>query len=454
MTNDIICGKFYVQDKEYPFFLSGQVITVVQVAHEYNSDFIDDYHFEYLEGITDRGKYIYLLDCNVYGGPIVGITTNLYLSCKGYILSNSQSDYFDCIEFYSPALNAFYSPRQAVSVERDAANMHTLSLRFKNHEDVSKNFICSINGESINCSLSFQSTVTLRPEDTSPASTNTTLSMKFSSPHSIKELGKHYLYLLDFLAFINFRSDIPIDKIVLYKKEDQKLICSGTAKIFQQDCSGYSVDTTHNITYWDFSGSSLAAPFTVVAERRAKGTYNPFFIPSDSKDATYVDSAKWLIAAISFEGEFNQSYPGFKYENDENFCQAKELLLDCIDSAIDSSGLSKNHKSNQNLKSFRRLIEMTDTTVKEKFKLCLRKYSSEITPIAEKHSRANGVSTSVDFAQAYSDYRNNIAHGTILPISNVEIVTYQILRGFIYILILERAGVPPQKIKEIVSKLF
>ena len=130
------------------------------------------------------------------------------------------------------------------------------------------------------------------------------------------------------------------------------------------------------------------------------------------------------------------------------------MLLDCIDSAIDSSGLGKNHKSNQNLKSFRRLIEMTDTTVKEKYRSCLFKYSYEIAPIVEKHSRTNEVSTSVDLAQAYSDYRNSIAHGTILPITKVEIVTYQILRGFIYILILERASVPSQKIKEIVSKLF
>lgn len=454
MTNDIICGKFYVQDKEYPFFLSGQVITVVQVAHEYNRDFMDAYHFEYLEGITDRSKYIYLLDCNVYGGPIVSITSNLQLSCKGYILSSSPSDCFDCIEFYSPALNAFYSPRQAVSIEKDISNMNAISLRFKNHEDISKSFVCSIHGESINCRLSFQSTVTLRPEDASAVSTNTTLSMKFTSPHSIKELGKYYLYLLDFLTFINFRSDIPINKIVLYKAENQTLIKSGEAKIFQQDCSGYSADITHNITYRDFSDGGLAALFTVVAERRAKGTYNPFFIPSDSKDAAYIDSAKWLIAAISFEGEFNQSYPDFKYENDENFRQAKELLLGCIDGAIDSSGLSKNHKSNQNLKSFRHLIEMTDTTVKEKFKFCLCKYSSEIAPIVEKHSRTNEVSTSVDLAQAYSDYRNSIAHGTIFPITKVEIVTYQILRGFIYILILERASVPSQKIKEIVSKLF
>ena len=223
MTSDIFCGKFYIRNKEYPFFLSGQVITVSQVANEYNRDFIDDYHFEYLEGITDRGKYIYLLDCDVYGGPIVSITTNLHLSCKGYILSSSPSDCFDCIEFYSAALNAFYPPRQAVSIEKDIANTHALILKFKNHEDVSQNFVCSINGESINCSLSFQSTVTLRPEDTSAVSTNTTLSMKFTSPRSIKELGKYYLYILDFLTFINFRSDIPIKKLSSTKRKIKRL---------------------------------------------------------------------------------------------------------------------------------------------------------------------------------------------------------------------------------------
>lgn len=279
--------------------------------------------------------------------------------------------------------------------------------------------------------------------------------MKFPAQRSINELSKYYLYLLDFLVFINFRSDVPIGDIILYKEaEERKFAKSGTAKIFQQDCSQYSADNLHSITYRDLPDGSIANLFVAIAERRENGTYNPFFMPTDRKDAAYFDSAKWLIAAISFEGEFNQNYPDFKYQNDERFKQAKDLLLKCIDDAVIASGVGINNKANKPLKSFRHLVSTTDTTIKEKFDFCLSKYSSEIDPIVEKHSRTNDVPKGVDFAQAYSDYRNSTAHGTIPPITKVEIVTYQLLRCFIYILILEHGGVPLEKIKDIISRLF
>lgn len=455
MPKDIIYGKFQLKNKEYPFFLSGQIITVTQTAREYNEDFVGIYHFDYLKGVTNNNKYIFLLDCNVCGGQLIEISCNLQLSCKGYIMSSSSSGLFDRIEFFSPALNGFYSPRQAISLETDKVRFGVRSLRFRNYEDTSQKFCCTINGESIDCELSFHSSVTLRPEDDNIGSVNTTLAMKLPSPHSVDELGKYYLYLLDFLVFINFRSDVPIDDIILYRKmDDKKYSKIGTAKIFQHDCSQYSANNLHSITYRDLTERCISNVFSVIAERREKGNYNPYFMPVDSKDATYFDSAKWLIAAISFEGEFNQNYSTFKYQNDEQFKQAKDLLIKSIDDAVRASGVGINNKVNKSLKSFRHLVSTTDTTIREKFDFCLKRYSSEIAPIIEKHSRINGVPENTDFAQAYSDYRNSTAHGTILPISKVEIVTYQLLRCFIYILILEQGDVPHERVKEIISKLF
>jgi len=42
----------------------------------------------------------------------------------------------------------------------------------------------------------------------------------------------------------------------------------------------------------------------------------------------------------------------------------------------------------------------------------------------------------------------------IEPISNIDVVTFVLLRCFIYLLIMERADVPPVKMKEIIAKLF
>lgn len=455
MVNDIIHGKFQHNDKVYPFFLVDHIITIAQTPYEFNADFADTSHFDYLKGVTHNDKYIFLLNCDIVGGPLAQISSNLQFVCKGYIISNSPADYYDRIEFSSPALNGFYSPRRAIEIEHDEVRLGVRGLAFRNYEDTSRDFSCIINGEHIDCTLAFRSSITLKSEDSNIGSVNTALSMKFSDPKFVTTLAKYYLYLLDFLVFVNFRSDIPIDDITLYRKvENGKYAKFGTAKFFQKDSSQYSADNRHSISYNDLLEESFPNIFSLIAERREKNSYNPFFIPLDGKDAQYFDSAKWLIAAISFEGEFNRRYENFKYETDEKFQDAKDLLLKTIDNAVLASGFSINNKANTALNSFRNLIGHTDTTIKEKFKFCMDKYANEIAPLIEKYARIQSVDKNTDFAQAYADYRNCTAHGSIPPISNTEIITFQLLNCFIYVLILERGGVPYERIKEIIIRMF
>lgn len=455
MSKDIIYGKFRYQDKDYPFYLADYIVTVVQTAGEYNADFLQEMHFRHLSGITNNNQFIFLLDCDIVGGSIIKVSNNLQITCKGYILSNSPAECYDRIEFSSVALNGFYSPRRAIEIETDKAVLGVQGLKFRKYKDTSQKFSCTIHGEHIDFDIFFRSSVVLKMEDANIGSINTSLAMKFSAAKSIDDLGRYYLYLQDFLTFSNFRSDVPIDDITLYGKEaDDKFVKLGTAKFKQVDCSQYVANKRKNIAYDDLTDECFAILFSVIAERRELGLHNPYFFPVNSKDAVYVDSAKWLVTAISFEGEFNQSYPDFKYQNDELFKRAKDLLLATIDKEVEASGLGISNRVNQSLNSFRHLISNSDTTIKEKFKYCYEKYYSEIAQIVERYSRIGGIATDSDFAQAYASYRNCIAHGTILPISNLEIVTYQLLRCFIYILILERGLVPFEKIKGIISKLF
>lgn len=85
MSQDIIYGKFEYKDKEYPFFLSKHIITVTQSPGEFNDDFIGESHFDHLVGVTHNGKYITFLDCDIVGGELIEISSNLILVCKGYV---------------------------------------------------------------------------------------------------------------------------------------------------------------------------------------------------------------------------------------------------------------------------------------------------------------------------------------------------------------------------------
>lgn len=118
------------------------------------------------------------------------------------------------------------------------------------------------------------------------------------------------------------------------------------------------------------------------------------------------------------------------------------------------SGVSLNNTQNKYLKSFRHLIERFDTTIKEKYKFCEKHFAIEVEDVQKKHCRLTGVPLDTDFSEKYAEARNRSAHGVIEPIRNADVVTFVILRCFIYLLIMERASVPPAKMKEIIAKLF
>ena len=65
-----------------------------------------------------------------------------------------------------------------------------------------------------------------------------------------------------------------------------------------------------------------------------------------------------------------------------------------------------------------------------------------------------GVSEDTDLAGVYAAYRNQTAHGVIRRLENCDVVTYRILRGFIYVMNLKRANIPADRIKEIVGRMF
>ena len=75
-------------------------------------------------------------------------------------------------------------------------------------------------------------------------------------------------------------------------------------------------------------------------------------------------------------------------------------------------------------------------------------------PFNWKYVRIEGVDKDTDFAQAYADYRNSTAHGSIPPISKTEKITISVDEVFYLCTGLEYGGVPYEKIKEILIRMF
>lgn len=72
----------------------------------------------------------------------------------------------------------------------------------------------------------------------------------------------------------------------------------------------------------------------------------------------------------------------------------------------------------------------------------------------ERQCRLSKVPMGTNFAEKYAQMRNHTAHGDIEAIAPEDIVTFQMLRCFIYLLVMERAAVPSDKRKDIIRKLF
>lgn len=454
MAENIIRGEFEYNGKIYPFIIQNRILTVVQSAFHYSADFEAKENLGTLMGVTDTNKYILLLDCRVWNPQFIALSGKLQIALHGYILQDIKDDGYDQIKFCSPALNVFYSPRKAwtpqIGIEEDLPG-----LTLKPYSDSAQQVAVNILEENIQCVLDFEWCFNLRLEDYHAFSVKTNFSMVFQQRRSSLDLGKYYLYLRDFLAFVNFRNDIPFDEITLWRLEENgKISKSGTAVIFQSSDVTYDFKAQNSITYDDLDNNSFAILFKEIAEQRTLDQYNPYYIPSNRAESNVLDRAKWLVTASSFEGEFDKKYRDIKVKQSVEFQKVKSSLLSVIDQTVYDSGVSINNAKNKYLKSFRHLIEHYDTTIREKYKICETMFAAEIADVQRKYCRRTGVAIDTDFSEKYAEARNHAAHGVIEPIRDTDVVIFMLLRCFIYLLIMERASVPSAKMKEIITKLF
>ena len=451
---DTISGVFDYLDKEYPFVLHDRVLKIAQPPFQHNADFEGITDIDCIQGVTSNNKDIVFFGCKIYCSERLFLSTEIVITVQGYVLlRNSQTDY-DRIDFYSPAINGFYSPRNAYTVEAKEKFI-TTGITLREKDAYKKRYDCNINGEDLRIGLDIYVSLNLNFTEEKLGTARSVFYMEFQSKKTPADIAGYYLYLRDFLAFINFRNDIPIDEMQLFShNESGKYEPRGKVIVFQKDASDYKPDAFSTITYPDLLNECVPKLFQNIAQKRLCENFNPFVYPESKKEDRYVDASKWLNTAISFEGEFNVSFPDFKAQNDPAFCQAKDMLLTAIEDAVKRSGKSINNKNNRSLKSFKNLIEHADTTIKEKFQTCQSMFEEETKDAIAKIRSACNVPPELDLAEAYATFRNHTAHGEVRKPENIDVATYRILRCFIYVLNLKRAGVPSERIETIVQKMF
>lgn len=450
-TENIFYGKISIDNKDYPFYFEAPLVTIIQGPWENNADLSHITFQDKITGITINNNIVIFLECEFLGGNLRPIYPNIVFSAKGFILLKKEEFHYNCIEFVSDALNTFYPPIQIA--DRNILFQEN-SFKIKSPHDTTKKFQAIINGEPINMELSIPWNFNLVPEQSSIGEKYTVWKMEFENNKRFEDLSQYYLFLLDFLTFINFRKNIIIDQIRLYHIEGENKSFIGTGYFFSHK-KGYDSKCNNSITFNDFNINDIGALFSYIATQRYEPNFNDIFIPEDSRGFRYFSWIEWLNTALTLEGEYSKKYKNLKYESDISFANAKDLLINEINENIKKSGLSINNPKNESWKKFKYLIVNTDTRLEEKFQFLLDHFSEEIESLKIHYCRIYDVNESqVNLASEYADYRNCLAHGSIIDMSNVNKVNFCLMRVFIYCLILERANISKEYRKIFSEKLF
>lgn len=99
---------------------------------------------------------------------------------------------------------------------------------------------------------------------------------------------------------------------------------------------------------------------------------------------------------------------------------------------------------------------MVDSSLEEKFSHLCKLHDCIISDFIKRAMSEKDVPCSEknNLGLALSEMRNSIGHGTPIPMMNIHAVAFRITRCFIYVLILDKSGVPHDKIKTIIEKMF
>lgn len=454
MKNEMIYGVFEHEGKEYPFALENQILTIPQVPFQYNEDFSTAGHIDSIQGVTNTNSGIVFIGCEVLERSLL-FATEIKMSILGYILLTDNRSVFDRIDFCSQAINAFYSPRNAYEVEVTDDQTRIIGIKVRDREAYKKDFQCQVNKECFTLGLNVYLSVNLAREKEQLGTAKSIISMSFEEKKKPNDILVYYLYLRDFLEFVNFQKNIPLDHIELFEKsETGKYERRGKAVIFQADSSEYAPSSLRSITFSDVTSDCFPVLFSQIAEKRINSNHNPFFYPENRSADRTVDASGWLDTAICFEGEFDVAFPNYRATHDAKFYEAKTLLLDAIDVAVKQSGKSINNKANNSLKSFKSLIERADTTIKQKFQVCEAEYEHEMREAISRICAWCQVPQGTDLAETYASYRNQTAHGVIRRPENCDVATYRILRCFVYVMSLKKANISADRIKSIMDRMF
>lgn len=445
-----IYGVLEYDNENYPFLFENRVIRIVGAPFQFHEKFEDNTNVSVLHGVTADNRDIYFLNCSLRTSfPFMQIS---FLPL-GYVISSGNvgepcDGTFDQALFYSDAVNSFFPPQKAMTLDVDHKTFcgpMKLILDFSKQDEVSFSY-----GDAI-CSFSIYREVNVRQGKSDLGHLTSFFTFSFEDKQSYEVLPKLWLALYDFLSFVNFSRSIPFNKIALKREsEDGKYVINAYAHIFSTE-KEYELPQPHKaITIDDFPNDKLGIVFKTIAALRAHDGKIQYYYPEQYNDDNRIDTQRWLMIALAFDGLFQEKYPDYKQKEKKPFSVAKSTALNALQQ-VDISGLTKKEKAY--FKDCCQQIELYEGVLAAKFNYITDKYRKELASIAQDN--LNRFNTKLSgCGEIYAQYRNKIAHGSVESLTGKELAVYRLLRAMIYILLLKDCELDSDVLTVIINKLF
>ena len=442
----IIYGSLEIKDKVYPFLLEGYIVKIVVQSAVFLQDFRDETCIESIHGITHDNRDILFLNCD-FIKSFFGYSHQFVID--GYILSeNNNKEYkfqIDALSFYSDAINTFYPPQQARTINdwRDPSTKRQITFLPTKETKC----IFEFNGDKYSFSIDYS--VNLRYGSKGLGEISSKISVEFGQSLAPIKTIDYIRKIYDFLMFVNYSANIRFENIYVFQRNENGLLEKRASLNFYQKSSTYENDITNSITIDDIDNNKLVQLFEIATSIRNGKNKLQLYYPDNKKDRRKVDPIKWLSKALAFEGLFEEKFPEHKAKENQSFCNIKKAILDSV-----SNVQSANRKEKGYYNDFKNHIERYDGILEEKFNFAQKRYKDYINNILQDNQRKYNIPTDKNYGNIYMKYRNNVAHGNVLPLGDEEIAVYRIMETMIYLMLLEEVSLSDGERQTFVKKLF
>lgn len=473
---NLICGDLIYNEKKYKFDFRDNVLVLLPEDLES----YPKWQFEHLgkkekkeyinvEGTTNLGYYICFVHVsfsNMGRGIMQAFVPAYIIGKSNLICPLPKCENIEKIRIYGECLDKFYYPKRIIE-SNDFFKEGTAKFEVKNiktDDYIIKNdkFRYGVNW---NIPISSNINVVL--------DVKSYLEVDFKDLKGIDDILEYYLKIKKFFSFINNRKYIEFSKFVASK--EIKLNCDINPENIKSKNIDFEfffvepdekIDLSKSINYIHLE--DLNNKFSEIYNIVTENSFLTEYYPLSGSDNRYVDNDKFLKVASAFESEFDKAIPNYKSSNSVEYDIVKKTILDYIllekqknNNEILLNNDSKKIKSLEKIVKeysyFEKIIKNIDGTLQEKIIFCLKKYNDIIDSKKQlliKNYNIEKIKNGI-LAEAFKNRRNKISHGNPTDsFTDVEVISYELLRICIYCLTLERCNLNIEDIKIIIEKIF